>query len=206
MTFRTPHIVLICGVLLLGATFFVLTREEDDAGKKNDVSLAALGFSLANLGNFEMTAQYGNLEEGKEVHIAAESDNAILRIKAIPEQTKEQAERYITGQSILLEAQYDSRLPPYPEFLTNQTGCAEELKPRKVAVARGAYYLVHADERFNYGLCADDLIQYKSALGLFYCPESRSIFQIEYFIDADRSFDDVERFISSFRCAPRENI
>ncbi len=187
-------------VVIAGGIGWSLLHESSST-EESELRITELGFFLNQLDDFTITAQYGTLQRG-EVNLSAEKEGDILRIKVIPAQTAEAAEHYTKGQSLLFSAQYDSRLPPYPEFLTNQTGCAERFLPERIETEYGPYYLVHADERFNYGLCADDLVRYKAGFGLLYCPESGKIVQLEYFTDEERSFDDVDRIMRSFTCAP----
>jgi hypothetical protein len=188
-------VVFFVGAVGIGYLMNPVARDESE-------SLTELGFTLAGLDDFAITNRFGStVRADKELNITAHRDGDVLRVKILSNQSGAVAERFMTGASILLEAQYDSRLPPYPEFLTNSTGCAKRFLPEKREGPTGMYYLVNADERFNYGLCADDLIYYKSGFGLFYCTESSTAFQIEYFIDKSRPLGDIDNFMQSFACS-----
>jgi len=163
-------------------------------------SLTERGFSMKDLSSFTITDEFGSDAESEEARIFAASQDARLRIKVISHATSDAAKKYAAGQSLLLLSQYDPRLPPYPEFLTNQTGCDARFMPVRKNAGSGTYYLLNSDMRFNYGLCADELIHYKAGFGIFYCPEIKKIVQIEYFIGKDRSFDAIDTFMRSFAC------
>lgn len=202
MTLKRTAFLLILVFLVAGSLYFARGRP-DIAPERVPERLDLLGFGMTDLKNFEITEHFGQyFSDNDERNISAQKGEDILRIKIIPDQDKEQAKRYKAGQLLLLEAQYDSRLPPYPEFLTNQTGCAEDFLPRRRETEEGIYLLVNSDERFNYGLCSEDLVRYKAGFGIFYCEQERKLFQVEYFTDKSKAWNSVEEFMSSFSCVP----
>lgn len=185
-------VVALLGFLYLRPLEISQERPEYKQRKIQDV-----GFWIEDIDEFVTTAELGG---EKDLSITGKKEETVLRVRVLSEQTPELSERYTKGQSILLEAQYDTRLPPYPEFLTNKTGCAARFLPRRVDGPLGPIYLVHGDERFNYGLCSDDLLKYKAGLGIFYCAGTRKTFQVEYFTGLEDSFEDIEAFMRSFEC------
>src|SRR3989338_7508216 len=139
---------------------------------------------MSGLEKFAITDSFGGyFSDDPERNLSAEGGGDILRIKVISDATKIQAQKYTSGQAPLLESQYDERL-----------------SPQRRSHAHGMFYLIHADERFNYGLCAEELVRYRAGFGIFYCEPEKKIFQIEYFVGKDRPVSDVERFMNSFKC------
>ena len=199
-TFVTLSLIVL--LALIGGLYSYRTLGVPKAESSDAETVNALGFAMSDLERFAIMDSFGGyFSDDPERNLSAEGGGDILRIKIITDATKIQAQKYTSGQSTLLESQYDERLPPYPEFLTNQTGCDERFLPQRRNHAQGMFYLVHADERFNYGLCAEELVRYGAGFGVFYCEPGKKIFQIEYFVGKDRPVSDVEKFMNSFKCA-----
>ncbi len=185
--------------IAVATTAFLLIPRESPQTQEADLS--ELGFNIQGLDTYRVTQRFGEHYSGaKEVNLSATNDADILRIKIISDADRPEAEKYTSGQALLLEGQYDERLPPYPEFLTNRTGCPEAMFPTRKKHAAGIFYLIHAGQRFDYGLCATELIRYKAGFGIFYCATGKKIFQVEYFTDASTGWEDVENFMNSFTC------
>jgi len=192
---------LITLLAIVGALAFYRASSAPKTDGSRTETIDVLGFAMSGLEKFAITDSFGgDFSDDPERNLSAEGGGDILRIKVISDATKIQAQKYTSGQATLLESQYDERLPPYPEFLTNQTGCDERFLPQRRSHAQGMFYLIHADERFNYGLCAEELVRYRAGFGIFYCEPEKKIFQIEYFVGKDRPVSDVERFMNSFKC------
>lgn len=166
--------------------------------------LSDFGFKMADIGSFTVKEKFNPYFSGhdyEEENIFAQKDEKILNIKIIRNIANSSAEKYAREQFLVLMGLFDAKLPPYPEFLTNQTGCAEEFLPGLKEARLGDYYTVYADERFNYGICSRDLVKYKAGVGVFYCEANQKLFKIEYFINNTNDFGAVEEFMNSFECA-----
>lgn len=66
---------------------------------------------------------------------------------------------------------------PYPDRVTNLTGCAPEFLPQPIPGVNGKAYSLSANERMAFGVCSDDLIVYKAAYGVFDCG-MRGVFEV----------------------------
>lgn len=164
-------------------------------------SLSSLGFTLSGIDDFVIEERYTPYFSGpKEEVIYARSTSGILRLTLMTDVQSDSAEQYARSRALLLEGMFDPRLPPYPEFLTTATGCAEEFLPQRAETSLGYYYTVYADERFNYGICAHDLAKYKAGMGVFYCKNSKQMVKIDYFIDASENMSEVDRLMRSYEC------
>lgn len=140
------------------------------------------------------------MKEFSENKILAESGDEILKIEIVKDIGKSKAEEYVKNQSALLMGMFEPQLPPYPEFLTKQTGCNEKYKPQEKESQYGKYFTLYAGDRFGYGICVDDLIKYKASLGFFYCPEKNILFKTEYFIPLNEDFNKIINLNNSVIC------
>lgn len=181
-------------VLLYG---FITSRPPKER-EREMTPIDELGFSVAGIEDFTVAEDFSRGSE--EQNISAVSENAQLRLKILSNLAPAKAAEYSRGTFILLDSQYDPLLPPYPEFLTNKTGCAKEFLPVKKSTREGEYRLIPAGARFDYGLCADDLVRFHAGFAVYYCEPAKKVFQLEYFIGKERPWSDVEAFMNSFRC------
>lgn len=140
------------------------------------------------------------ISEKRERSITAYNGENVLKVKIFEDMDREEMNAYVVQQTTLFEGIFEPQLPPYPEFLTRETGCDEKFQPTLKEHDHGTYYLVYTGERFGYGVCADDLLAYKAALGFFYCPKEQTLFKWEYFVPTGGEFDDVADLTDSFQC------
>ncbi len=162
----------------------------------------ALGFKIKNIETFSVEDEFGGyFADDQEYNILGKDEKgALLKIKILSNINETDAMRYSAGQLLLLRSLYDDRLPPYPEFLTNQTGCAKEYVPVSRETKQGSYYVTYAGERFDYGLCADDLIKFRAGFGVFYCKATAKLFQLEYFAPREVTSESIASVMDSFAC------
>lgn len=198
----SKKIIFSAAVFFIIAVFAVLFVINGQNESNLGYQLKKRGFLISGVEGFEVKSiDSGDLlSEGE--NITAESNDEILKIKILENFSKEKAEEYKKNQSALFEGIFNPQLPPYPEFLTNKTECAQEFLPIKKTANFGDYYLVYANERFGYGICAQDLVKYKAGFGMFYCENSKKLFKIQYFIDnvKIKNFKNIEDFFGTFQC------
>lgn len=151
------------------------------------------GFWLENGMDFKIT-------ESGDNRIKAENDGEILKIRIFKDFEKEEFEKYAREQEALLKGIFEPQLPPYPEFLTKETGCDKKYKPIQKQNNYGGYKILYAGERFGYGVCVDDLIRYWASVGYFYCPEKKMAVQLEYFVPQDMGQEKLINLNNSFKC------
>lgn len=181
-------------LLVLGALGGIFVFKNKD---RDDGSLAYLlkknGSEVSGGTDFNITQRFEN-------NFQAENGEEVIKIKIFKDFSTKEAEEYIANQTVLLSGIFEPQLPPYPEFLTKQTGCDKKYKPIKENEKYGDSYLMYAGSRFGYGICNDDLIEYKASLGFYYCPESKTLFKLEYFIGEDEDFGKLQALSKSFNC------
>lgn len=90
---------------------------------------------------------------------------------------------------------YKGTSTPYPEAITNISGCAQEFLPVELAVENGKAFSLFANERKSFGVCSADLIKYKAAYGIFDCG-TKGVFEVGVFDLNDKASE----AITKFRC------
>ena len=175
--------------ILAGISLILINKQGDKLGP----ILETEGAQLSGIENFKIkNNNLGNL--------FAEKRDEVIKIKILKDFNEEKASNYIKDQNLLLEGVFEPQLPPYPEFLTRETGCGEKYKPVKKESEFGTYQLLYAGKRFGYGICADDLIEYRASFGFFYCPVNETLFELRYFIPKDSNPSKLQNLNDSFVC------
>lgn len=182
-------ILIIFCITVAGLLFFILGEQKNSVSRQ----LAQDGLNIQGAEQFIVT------ESGVD-YFTGEHQGEIMRVKIMRNFSTEEAQRYRDEQAALLEGLFVSQLPPYPEFLMQESACGEKYQPIKKETEFGIYYVLFANDRFGYGVCADDLIAHRAGFGLFYCPAKRTMATIEIFGDAGASVQNIEEFLTSFGC------
>jgi len=195
-------------VLIVVFLLALLTISKSDTKKASQTknttveTLNNKGFTLAGLNSFVVKETFNPyFSDFPTESFSAERNNEILKVTILSEIVKDRAEAYTKDQFLLLNSLFDSKTPPYPEFITNKTGCSKEFLPIIKNEDTKKYYILYADKRFNYGLCSQDLVVYKAGLGIFYCESKEKLFKIEYFTDKNTSSEQIATFMNSFTCS-----
>lgn len=117
--------------------------------------------------------------------------------KVLSDKTEiEDHKKYIEDRKFLLESLFLPTTSPYPEVITNIIECPDEFKPKVRNVDNGTVYTLFAGERFNYGVCAKDLVKYNSEYAIFNCKE-KGIFEIRIFSTDNKK---IKETMESFKC------
>lgn len=152
------------------------------------------GISFVGIENFNVTEISGNRI------LAVNNNDDVIKIETTQKTTGDQTDKYIQKEITLIESFFEPQLPPYPEFLTQESSCEEKYRPLKQESRYGKHLIMYAGERFGYGVCVDNLIKYRATLGYFYCDNTNSLFKIEYFTNKDESIEKLINFNQSFVC------
>ena len=104
-----------------------------------------------------------------------------LHIKEFVFSSSDTRDTLLRAQEALLLDLYAPQRPPYPEFLTQETACPARFMPKRRTMENGFAYTLFAGSRFTYGVCADDLIEYKAVIAFLACGSARAQ-KAEYFI------------------------
>lgn len=158
-----------------------------------DFALQKYGIAISETRNFDIT-------ERDASNLVASNEVEVIKIEIKKNVDLEGAEKYRIKQFTLFNSLFESQLPPYPEFLTNEVSCPEQFQPVFKDHPLGGYYETFAGERLNFGVCIDDLATHKALFGVFYCSKSETIFKVEYFTDKSKENDSLDRIADSIRC------
>lgn len=161
---------------------------------------SALGLSLHDPFRLPIAREHDS--DGAGVITITAGDNGAIRARLRIQDgvSPDAASQYIAEQTALLLSIFESRLPPYPEFLTRESGCPQEFEPTQRTNHLGNYHLLYAGERFGYGVCTADLARRRAAIGHFYCPNSRRLFSLEYFIPREAGVSTLVGIFDSILC------
>lgn len=105
--------------------------------------------------------------------------------------------KYIEDRKFLLESLFEPTTSPYPEVITNIIECPGEFKPKINEAKNGVIYTLFAGERYNYGVCAHDLVKYQSLYGIFDC-KGKGVFEVRIF--SSDSKEKIKQTMGSFKC------
>jgi len=147
------------------------------------------------------THKIGNMEVKD---ISAINFSKVLKIRIIKNIDEKIAERHLQETIGNLESLFISMPAPYPGALTREIVCPEEFIPLKIKKSIGGseliYYILYSNERFGYGVCSRDFIEYKSIVAFSYCYKTKEFFEIKLFSSIDSFEEDDIFLIESFRC------
>ncbi len=192
----TPN-KLISSLLLAAALLF--SASCSNAPKNLEKTLAGLGLGANDIEGFVIKESVDGL------YLAEKRSNEtieIIRIKATENIENNAAQKSINEQIKLMAGVFEAQLPPYPEYLTKEIGCAERFRPKRKETPIGFYNLMYAGKRLTYGVCVDDLAFYTAGQGFFYAPDKKRLLKIDYFIPKDMGREKIERFFNSLKLLP----
>lgn len=180
-------LIFLCILLLLAVYIFYL--KEDKAAQypeKWGISVNLEGFSFKDFSSDEAE---GITREMLDM----QREDALVKIT----RTKTASpQKYIEDRGFLFNSMFLPTTSPYPGMITNVIECPEEFLPGMKEVESGTIYTLFAGDRFNYGVCASDMIAYFSAYGIFDC-RGKGIFEVRVFSENE---EEVENIINSFHC------
>ena len=162
--------------------------------KEWGVGINAAGF---NVTDFSQTSKGGFVKEileAKSNLAAVGGEDVILQMTKI---SAAAPQKYISDKKFLLKSLFLPTTSPYPGVITNVVECPDEFKPKVQEGENGIIYTLFAGERFTYGICAEDLVAYYSAYGIFDC-EEKGIFEVRVFSKEAGA----QAVVRSFRCRP----
>lgn len=141
-------------------------------------------------------------EEGLIKNIEAKKGNTLIKIKYINGIEKEASEDYKNYQLNLLNSVFEPIESPYPGRITRERVCSEEFKPVKVNKndPDSAYYLMYSINRYSYGACSWDSINYKVIFLFRYCENKKELYQVEFFIPLNEFNESHTKMAEKIRC------
>ena len=137
----------------------------------------------------------------KVTKIIAQRNTDFLHVELTEKLGRELGQFYQSERKSSIESLFLPYTSGYPGVLTQEVECPDEFHPVKGEAGDIDYYIMYANDRFSYGICAYDLVKYKSALGLAYCDKSDVFVEIKLFFPQE-TFEEENAvgLLRSFSC------
>lgn len=134
--------------------------------------------------------------------IEAENNDALLRLELVRGMNEKLASLYLEEKEVGIESLFLTQPAHYPGAITREVECPAQFHPEKGDIRGMAYYIMYANERFFYGVCAQELVKYRSIMGLRYCKEQKTFVEAKLFFppeifNKDRALE----LLGSFQCS-----
>ena len=137
---------------------------------------------------------------GTGAFLSRGADGSLLRVVRVESaDSASGAGSAVAGRHALFLGMYEPQLPPYPEFVTRQTGCDARFLPSAREAPAGRWFLAPAGERYGFGLCADYLVKFRASVGWYPCADG-SVWEVAYFAGTGASEGDLAVPQEGFRC------
>ena len=180
-------------IILVSIAFAFLVSMFVDCTRHKSYDLVDYGLHIQGIEKYKVIrkeSDYQLLKKG----------NTLLKIKIFDRVSEDESYKLMSEKRALLNGLFEPQLPPYPEFITNQTGCKKKFLPRDQEINGKKFYLLYAGKRLGYGICIDDLVEYAASMGLFYCSQSEVLFQIEFFLPKNSDFNELIALNRAIEC------
>lgn len=130
-------------------------------------------------------------------------DELRIRIEAYADISAENANSYDKIKIMNIQSLYETAKSPYPGALSNEIDCGKDYRPQigKLAVngVPSTYIQGYLNDRFQYGTCLKEELEYRSSLVLFHCPSQKKWYQFELITSLADPVDD-KRILGSLTC------
>ncbi len=179
---------LFLGLFILGLALFFIWNQ-----KSLQIRLWLWGVSL-DTNKFKLTDFVREKDKTLQKD-TLEAQNKEISIKVIKTVIVNH-QKFIDDRIYLLQSLFEPTTSPYPEVLTNVLECPLEFRPKKESFESGTIFQLYAGERFSFGVCSNDLVEYKSIYGIFDCGK-KGVFEISLF---GKKWEDLQPIVKSFSC------
>ena len=134
--------------------------------------------------------------------VTARKGGRVFFVKRIANVSRDFADTYREEQNIKLESIFDPARSPYFAVLTKTIECPKDFLPTYQELSKDkSYYVLFANERFNYGACSQDLIAYRAINGIVYCKNTGDLYHLEYFIPNEEYNEVLTEVVREFTCS-----
>lgn len=165
--------------------------------------LNSWGIKLAKSENYKI----GNPKEVNRntLSISAKSGENILKIEHLTDFSNNDKQSFIKNELLSIDSLFKEMPAPYPDMITQTIVCPEKYKPKietkENEKYKATYYEMYAGERFNYGVCSEDIISFYAIYSLIDIKNKLEVYQIEIFTPKSASQDkkdELKNIIRSF--------
>ena len=135
----------------------------------------------------------------RDISIVSNLD--ILKIKELKEIN---ILEYIDNKRKLIDSSFSEYNSPYPGALSNKIICSEKyipkIKEKNLTNSLRIFYYLYANDRFAFGGCVDDVLDYLAVLAFIYCKEKNILYEIKYFTPKNNATENYKKIVESFTC------
>lgn len=189
------YLIIITMVILISAVLLVYFLNMNSLTSQ----FSLWGVSTKHIENF--TIETKRTKGSDTTEIEAMNKEQTLFVKRITNMSEDSAQKYIKEQSIKLESIFDPARSPYFAILTKTIECPEKFLPAYKELSKDkSYYVLFANNRFSYGACTEDLIEYRAINGIVYCKNTGDLYHLEYFIPNNEYSEILTEVVSEFTC------
>lgn len=101
-----------------------------------------------------------------------------IRLEIVRDVTKTEADEFTKIRLMMIKGLYDTERSPYPGAISATIRCDDIYKPHPEILQTGnglpiTYFTAGLNSRFQYGVCIDSQIVYRSYSGFYYCDDTR---------------------------------
>lgn len=186
--------ILVVLLIIVGLAFLFAQRSIQGKLLFWGVNMDLPGFAMTS---FMTERTKAVQEETLEARSASSGQANVVRITR---SKVENNQKLIDDRIYLLKSLFVLTTSPYPEVLSNNITCPEEFKPKEIGRGKGGgervIYTLFAGERFNFGVCSQDLIKYKAVYGIFDCG-GKGVFEVKMF---GQDINDLKSTVALFSC------
>jgi len=130
------------------------------------------------------------------------NDNEHLKVERYKNIDMESSKTLTEREVILIQSIFSDSISPYPGEITNKIECQNEFKPHffKTGVEERQYLITFSNDRFNLGVCSEDITKFRCLIGWLYCSKKKELYKISYFIPLEESDEKLHDLFISLKC------
>ncbi len=175
-----------CLVLFLSIFFVIIIKlfpNQRSLGIENEI-IKEIDFEFINHQNYDLFTGKGK--------------NTTIRIKRINNLNQTEIIYFINEERKILLSLYKEVPSPYPGRISQTISCDKSFLPKEKLNLPFNYFLLYATNRYTYGACSWDLIEFRSIL--YYKQCDNSIYVIEMFLPLKEEIKDYESIMLETVC------
>lgn len=138
------------------------------------------------------------------------SPKTIVRVNIQSFLSQEESNAKIAGFMAQMKGLFENLRSPYPGEISDEIVCQSEYIPTYTTDQVNAISILHfssyVTNRLTYGACLPDAIGGRAVFAMFYCPQSRQLYQLEWIAtgkNATENLPDEKQIIQSIGCTAR---
>lgn len=133
-------------------------------------------------------------------------DDDMMRIEKNSHMNKNDADLLSKVTTMKITGLFDDARSPYPGMISDRIKCDEQYKPKIQQLQNNGlnitYFIAGLNNRLQYGSCIDQQLPYVAFNALFYCPNQKARYHVEFITPRkNTSGETYKSAIEHIRCA-----